>query len=73
MNKETKEQYGFKVLTPRTGYKITQATLESEQERMFYDTVAMAMDGDEQQYTEWSTAKVNKWKKQYEDEENNEE
>ena len=65
MNKEVKEEYGFKILTPRSGYYITQASVEHEEERWFAESVAMAIDADESAYTEWTTAQKNAWERRY--------
>ncbi len=65
MNKETNEEYGFKVLTPRYGYYITEATVDSEYERGFYTSISMPIDADESAYTEWTASQKAAWERRY--------
>lgn len=65
MNVEIKEEYGFKVLTPKNGYYITETTVESELERGFYSSISMPIDADESIYTEWTNAQKAAWERRY--------
>ena len=65
MNREIKEEYGFKVLTPKKGYYITETTVESELERGFYSIISMPIDADESIYTEWANAQKAAWERRY--------